>query len=165
MQEPVSIAAVIAAYDALSNPEASYTQETQRTDAAVDSVIGMTERGELRWLFAPPRSDFYTLGHVALAQSTDGFHLIIEQVNDKLAKHYDDVREERFDHSLTILDPEGNEAFFATDQGPGWSHTITQLNGMSEQEKAAHRTYRLVGLYAMVVGDQRRNKPRTFMAA
>lgn len=160
MKEFGIMAAVIAAYNELSKPGASQMEERRRTDSVIDFLIDHTQRDELQWFFGPPRSDFYTLGHVALAQTPDGYRLILEQVSDTLGKHYSEDGERVFTHSLTILDSEGQEAFFATDQGLGWSMTGARLNELSEKEKAVHRSYRLSELYNAVVGDQRRNKPR-----
>lgn len=158
MKELGMVGAVVAAYDALSLPEATHAQEERRTDAAINSLISVTKRGELKWLFAPPRSNFYALGHVAIAQSGDGHHLILEQVSDTLGKHFDEDGDERFDHSLTILDADGKEVFFCTDQGHGWSMTGVKLDSLSAKEKALHRSYRVSDLYKLVVGDQRRDK-------
>lgn len=170
MARPSTVTGILAVYTATLEREragglpkdvASYARVRARENAPIRSLIRITKRGILRWRFAPSRTSFYSLGHVAVGTSPDGFTLILEQVRDRLAEHFDEYSDARYTHSLTILDTAGGqEVFFSTDQGFGWDHTPKQLDEMSAEEKTLHRSDEIAKLFALVVGDQNRHKPR-----
>lgn len=140
---------------------AFHTRTRKREDGPILTFIAMTKRGDLKWRFAPPRTSFHSLGHVAISTPVGGYVLVLEQVRDRLGEHFDENGDAHYTHSITILDSiEGHEVFFSTDQGFGWDHTPAQLEKMSAVEKTAHRSSKISELYSLVVGDQNRCKPR-----
>lgn len=170
MAQTLTVTGILATYGSALESERSnrlpqdhvfYERVKKRESAPILSLIEMTERGDLRWRFAPSRTSFYSLGHVAVGTSADGYTLILEQVRDRLSEHFDEYGGECYTHSLTILDSTSSrEVFFSTDQGFGWDSTPERIQKMTAKEQLVHRSSEIGKLFALVVGDQNRYKPK-----